>query len=121
MNYEERKREYLYGNRGPNAGKQIWQNEDVKSYFEDHLDEVIKTVAASYYLESIGVPNPQNGITSNAAESMNMALKRQTNFERKDISEAALTMYYHQRLAANQCELAFHGMGDYKLEPEYEF
>ena len=28
-------------------------------------------------------------------------------------------MYYHQRLAANQCKLAFHGMGDYKVKAEY--
>ena len=72
-------------------------------------------------MESIGVPDPELGVTSNAVESFNQLLKKQASNQKHNIAESVLLFYYHQRMQASECEMALYGRGPYKLKPEYEF
>jgi hypothetical protein len=61
-NYEARKQQFF---REPH-----W-TPDVQRYFNKHMYNDIKTKGAAYYLEEIGIENPKDGLTNNAAESLN--------------------------------------------------
>jgi len=61
---------YIRGKREAFQKTSVWTRE-MKKYFEDYLDNNIKTRAGRWYLESINLPNAVQGITNNPAESLN--------------------------------------------------
>ena len=50
-------------------------SERLRTYFTTHIVNDFKTRASRWYLEAINCPNSQQGITTNAAESINNQLK----------------------------------------------
>jgi hypothetical protein len=43
----------------------------MKKYFDDYLDNDIKARAGRWYLETLNLPDAQQGLTNNPAESLN--------------------------------------------------
>ena len=111
--YEDRKQQLR--EKGDDS---IWNKAEVKEYFDKHLEPKIK-MGAVYYLESIGFENFEHGCTSNSAESYNQVLKYQSQNKTHSIGEKMLILSYHQKMAAQECELAFYDRGPYQLKPEY--
>ena len=97
-----------------------WSTSEAQEYFDQHLDERIFNAGATFRLRAAGFPNPENGITNNASESINATLKRDADHQKQEIPDLMLNIYFHMRSQAGQIEEAYYGMGEYKVSEGYE-
>ena len=98
-----------------------WSTPEAQAYFNQHLDERISTAGATFRLREAGFPNPENGITNNASESINATIKRQTNHTKQDIPDLMLHLYFNMRAQAAQIEEAYYDLGEYKVSDDYAY
>ena len=93
-----------------------WSTSEAQEYFDQHLDERIFNAGATFRLRAAGFPNPENGITNNASESINATLKRDAGHQKQEIPDLMLNIYFHMRSQAGQIEEAYYGMENIRCQ-----
>jgi hypothetical protein len=111
-NYIRRKREAF-------RNDAVW-TPDLKKYFEDYLDTDIKSRAGRWYLESINLPNAVQGITNNAAESLNNLYARLRNEEPlKPLAKLITDLHRMDTEFARMIQMSYYDAGDYHVKENY--
>ena len=98
-----------------------WANPEAEDYFVDHVNDRAHKYGATFRLREFGLPNPEHGITSNAAESINAILKRNNEHKQLPIAENMLNMYFATRSQAAEISSAYYNLGEYHLAEDYKY
>jgi hypothetical protein len=120
--YEKKLVDFLQKKEGP------WRHQEFRHYFNKKTSPVIQQSAAYWNLKNLNMANIENGMTNNAAEGANSALKAWTATQNR-ITEGKLgkktrTELYETIAACKSYsdnENAKILMAHYKRSPEYKF
>jgi len=111
-NYIRRKREAF-------RNDSVWTPE-LKQYFDDYLDTDIRNRAGRWYLETINLPNAVQGITNNAAESLNNLYAKLRNDEPlKPLAKLIVDLHRMDQEFARSIQRAYFDAGDYHVKENY--
>ena len=109
--YEQRREESF--------AKPIW-TENLKAYYMRRMNTDVIERTGAWYLADIGYEEPQNGATTNAAESLNHILGQHKADPRKSSGELIIDLKVMEDDYAMDCERAFFSQGKYVVRKEYQ-
>jgi len=111
-NYIRRKREAF-------QNSSVWTPE-MKKYFDDYLDNDIKSRAGRWYLETLNLPNAQQGLTNNPAESLNNVYANLRKDEpQKPLAKLVVDLHRLDTETARAMNMAFFSAGNYDVKQTY--
>lgn len=94
---------------------QFHNNEVVINYFEKNLLPAFKTRSSIWLLKSIGVENPDNGLTNNASESMNAVLHSLQNWKQVPLDIICVSIFHLTSFYYKETERAIHQCGSCRV------
>ncbi|KAK0417662.1 hypothetical protein QR680_013134 [Steinernema hermaphroditum] len=108
---------------------QVWATIKQDGSFKEHhklikyVEETVipkwKQHAAVWQLKRAGIENPLQGITSNAAESMNHVISSMNKHQEKAVDVLATSLYFLTVFYNNEIARGYHSYGGFELRSEY--
>ncbi len=93
----------------------------MKKYFEDYLGNDIKTRAGRWYLEKLNLPDAQQGLTNNPAESMNnLFANLRKDDPQKTLATLVIDLHRMDSETARAMKMAFFDAGNYDVKEAYK-
>ena len=96
-------------------------NEKVCQYFQNRLLPTFTTHSAIWHLKEVGISNPENGITNNAAESFNAVLHHLKEWKDVPLDVICVSLFHLSMFYYREIERGFHQCGPWQVKPEYVF
>lgn len=101
------------------AGNGPWGDKAFTNYYEKNIDDDVRKHAGRWVLTRLNVPNPERGITNNAAESFNKTMATVKEGGENLMHEATVKLRYIFDVGNNKFDDAFYGIGQYQLRPDF--
>ena len=94
-------------------------SQPVVDYFEKEMKEDIKSHAAKFIIEPLGLFDPYSGVTNNCSESLNAVIKDLLDWHEVPVDVIFLSLhklqsYYHREILRGLASV-----GNYRLKPEF--
>jgi hypothetical protein len=93
---------------------------EMQRYFYRHLDQDIRTKSSAFFLESIGVENPTEGVTNNASESLNNVFRK---LRSKTHPRPKANLVFGLKVIEDGIDMevirAYHNQGSLRLTDDY--
>jgi hypothetical protein len=101
----------------------IWQEPTFQNYFDTHVKDDIVQYSGTWYLQSIGVPDPHHGLTSNRSECLNHmtnCFKKNLGFvdrKKPSVAESIIMLKVFTDTVDSDIYLGYYGTGPYNVCP----
>ena len=96
-------------------------NHMVKKYFEGKLLPAFKVHSSIWVLKSAGILNAENGVTNNAAESVNAVLHRLNRWKQVPLDIVCSSLYHLSSYYHHEIERGLHQCGSWQLKDAYAY
>lgn len=93
----------------------------VLNYFEKRLIPTFKVHSSIWVLKSAGCPNPHNGITNNASESINAVLHSLQNWKQVPLDVVCVSLFHLCSYYNREIIRGIHRCGSLEIADEYAY
>ena len=103
-----------------NSGQSPLCRPEMQEYFMKFIDKSLRKHACAYILKEAGIKDPKSGITNNAAEAINSALKPLTEGKRLKLPVAILLLHNYSQHIQREVQQGFYKVEPFRVKDDYK-